>query len=122
MYRVKVIDRFSAAHQLEGYMGKCEGLHGHNWKVEVEVEGENLDEVGMLIDFRKMKELLRNVLEGLDHRMLNELEVFKEGNPSAELIAQYIYSQVKIDIPAEIFLVSVSVWESDDSQASYFEI
>ncbi|MDY6934209.1 MAG: 6-carboxytetrahydropterin synthase QueD [Spirochaetota bacterium] len=121
MFRIKVIDHFSAAHQLIGYPGRCEGLHGHNWKVEVEAEGEKLDEIGMLVDFKELKNLLHGVLKEIDHQHLNALEPFRNPNPSAELIARYIYYQLKSIIPPFVYLVSVSVWESESSRASYYE-
>ena len=121
MYRVKVTDHFAAAHQLFGYEGKCEGLHGHNWKVEVNLEGENLDKIGLLIDFKALKKMLKDVIEELDHKMLNELEPFQENNPTSELIARYIYNKLKKDIPGNVELASVSVWESETARATYFE-
>ena len=116
MYRLKVTDHFAAAHQLLGYEGKCEGLHGHNWKVEVNLEGENLDKIGLLIDFKVLKKMLKDLLEELDHKMLNELEPFQEINPSSELIARYIYNKLKKDIPGNVELTSVSVWESETAR------
>ncbi len=121
MFRLKVFDHFSSAHFLNGYQGKCESLHGHNWKVEAEVEGENLDKIGMLIDFKILRELLKKVVKELDHRLLNDLEVFKNSNPSAELIARYIYKQFQGLLPDRVNLSSISVWESEGSQAVYFE-
>ncbi len=121
MYRIKIHDRFSSAHYLDGYQGKCESLHGHNWKVEVELEGEILDDIGMLMDFKQLKELLRNILKDLDHCLLNELDAFKNINPSSELIARHIYLQVKGNIPSNVSIANVSVWESENSVASYFE-
>ncbi|MDY6967992.1 MAG: 6-carboxytetrahydropterin synthase QueD [Spirochaetota bacterium] len=121
MFQVKVTDHFAAAHQLLGYEGKCEGLHGHNWKVEVCLEGENLDKIGMLIDFKVLKKMLKDVLEELDHKMLNELEPFQEINPSSELIARYIYKKLDKDITDNVDLKFVSVWESETSRATYYD-
>ena len=121
MYRIKVYDRFASAHFLNGYEGKCEALHGHNWKVEVEVQGEKLDKIGLLMDFKQLKELLQNILKDLDHCLLNEHDAFKDSNPSSEIIAQYIYNQVKKNLPPGISMSLVSVWESENSVASYFE-
>jgi 6-pyruvoyltetrahydropterin/6-carboxytetrahydropterin synthase len=121
MFRLRVYDYFSSAHFLNGYQGKCESLHGHNWKVEAEVEGRTLDKVGMLIDFKLLRELLKEILGELDHRLLNDLEVFKNSNPSAELIAKYVYDELQIKFPSEITVSSVSVWESERSQAIYSE-
>ena len=119
MYRLKVIDGFSSANQLKGYKGKCEELHGHNWKVGVEVEGEKLDSTGLLIDFKEIKQLLHSIVERLDHKFLNE--IMKETNPSSELIAKYIYSDLKDRFPAGICLLSVAIWESEKACAIYSE-
>jgi len=121
MFRLKVFDHFSSAHFLSGYQGKCESMHGHNWRVEAEVEGENLDKIGMLIDFKILKGLLSSVTKGLDHCVLNDLEAFKNSNPSAELIAQYIYEQLQQLLPKEIHVSGISVWETEGSQAIYLK-
>jgi 6-pyruvoyltetrahydropterin/6-carboxytetrahydropterin synthase len=121
MYHLRVFDYFSSAHFLQGYQGKCESLHGHNWKVEAEVEGEKLDNLGMLLDFKILKEILSNVLKKVDHCILNEIEEFKNSNPSAELIAKYIYKELKELLPADVDISAVSVWETERSQAIYTE-
>lgn len=121
MYRLRVYDYFSSAHFLNGYQGKCEALHGHNWKVEVEVEGERLDNLGMLIDFKTLREYLSGVLKKMDHCILNEIEEFKKTNPSAELIAKYIYKELILRFPSNIKISAVSVWETERSQAIYSE-
>ncbi|MBN2040103.1 MAG: 6-carboxytetrahydropterin synthase QueD [Spirochaetes bacterium] len=121
MYCLRVFDYFSSAHFLNGYQGKCEDLHGHNWKVEAEIEGEKLDNVGMLIDFKIFKASLKEILNELDHCLLNNLEVFKNSNPSAEFIAKYIYTQLQNKMPSGINVSRISVWESERSQAVYYE-
>ena len=121
MYRISVIDYFSSAHQLKGYKGKCEHIHGHNWKVEIEVESKNLNEIGLLIDFGDLKQMLGRILSELDHKILNEVDEFLAQNPSSELIARYIYRMVKEKLPAGIRLISSTVWESERSKAMYFE-
>lgn len=121
MFRLKVFDHFSSAHFLNGYQGKCESMHGHNWRVEAEVEGEKLDKIGMLIDFKILKGFLSTVVKGLDHCVLNEIEVFKNSNPSAELIAKYIYEELQKLLPEGIDISSISVWETDGSQAIYIK-
>ncbi len=118
MYSIKVVAYFSSAHYLRGYRGKCETLHGHNWKVEVNVEKEALDKTGMLMDFKDLKRALNRILEKLDHKFLNKLPYFKKTNPTSENIAQYIYENLKGRIP---LLKSVTVWESHNSRASYYE-
>lgn len=118
MYSLKVESYFSSAHNLRGYKGKCEELHGHNWKVEVTVAKRKLDKLGMVLDFKYLKKELDNILERLDHRYLNDLPYFKKVNPTSENIASYIYRNLK-GIIAEI--QSVTVWESDNSSACYRE-
>lgn len=116
MYSIKVEANFSAAHNLRGYKGKCEELHGHNWKIEVEACKNKLDKTGMVLDFRYLKKILDEVLERLDHKYLNRLTPFKKVNPTSENIARYIYDSLKSKIP---HIKSVIVWESENSSASY---
>jgi len=118
MYRLKVEGNFSSAHNLRGYKGKCEDLHGHNWRVEITVASSELDEIGMLLDFKYLKKELNAVLEELDHKYLNKLVQFKIINPTSENIAKYIYDQLKAGIP---LLNSVTVWENSASSATYEE-
>ena len=117
MFKVKVALEFSAAHFLRGYRGKCEELHGHNWKVEVAVVKKNLDKIGMVVDFQEVKSQLKVVLDKLDHRHLNEIAFFKKVNPTSEEIAKYIYENIKRKISG---VESVTVWESDRCSATYF--
>jgi len=118
MYRLRVKSYFNAAHKLDGYEGKCANLHGHTWKVEVFVVGDKLDEVGMLIDFNILKEKVREVTERLDHSFLND---FKDiGNPTSENIARYIFKNLK-DLPKNVRLEKVRVWESSTSWCEYYE-
>ena len=119
MWRLKVIDSFSAAHFLRNYKGKCENLHGHNWKVELEVEGERLDETGLLIDFKELKKILKNVLELLDHRLINDIPPFDWQNPSSENIAKFISEKVEERLPEGVRVASVTVWESERACATY---
>jgi len=121
MYRLSVHDSFSSAHQLKGYRGKCETVHGHNWKVEVEVQGERLNNIGLLMDFGDLKRILKSVVDPLDHVLLNEVEAFRDNNPSSELIARHIYNQIKGAMPAGMAIVTVTVWESDNAKAVYSE-
>ncbi len=118
MYKIKVELYFSSAHFLRGYRGKCEDLHGHNWKVEVYVQARKPDKIGMVMDFKDLKMELNKVLEKLDHKCLNDLAYFKKFNPTSENIAQYIYNNLK---PAVKGLKSITVWESHNSCASHYE-
>ncbi len=121
MYKVKITKSFSAAHYLPYYKGSCESLHGHNWKVEVVVSGEELDSSSMVIDFRKLKKITLSVIEKLDHKCLNELEFFNEKAPSSETIAFYIYEEIKQQLPKNRHLDEVKIWETESSSASYSE-
>src|SRR4030042_5684895 len=104
MYYLRVYDYFSSAHYLNGYEGKCESLHGHNWKVEAEIKGKKLDKIGMLIDFKIFKQNLKKILEKLDHCLLNDLDVFKNINPSAEQISKYIFEELQKGLPKGILV------------------
>jgi 6-pyruvoyltetrahydropterin/6-carboxytetrahydropterin synthase len=116
MYEVKVRLTFSAAHRVEDYPGNCERLHGHNWVVEVFAEKKELDSLGMVIDFRKLKDVANETLSKLDHSYLNELPEFKKTNPTAENIAKFIFDEVS----NKIALSSVNVFESENTMATYF--
>lgn len=118
MYSVKIEEVFSSAHNLKEYKGKCEALHGHNWRVEVVVEAEKLDKAGMVLDFHSLKKKLNAVLEKLDHKYLNRIPYFKRVNPTSENIARYIYGQLKAQ---KLGVYSVTVWESDKASATYYE-
>ncbi len=121
MYELKVTTRFAAAHQLAMVWEKCENLHGHNWKVEVYVQGEELDSGGVLMDFGIIKQHVRELMETLDHKFLNELEAFGNGTPpSSENIARYIAVELqkRVNTPA-ISVARVTAWESDDAAATY---
>lgn len=122
MYELTVETSFSAAHQLRGYKGKCERLHGHNWKVHVHVVAGKLDETDLAIDFNVLKRLTSETISMLDHSVLNELFPFTEKNPSSENIAKWIFDSLKKKIPGEnVRLSAVSVWESETASATYYE-
>ena len=130
MFEVRVTADFAAAHFLKDYNGKCENLHGHNYKVYAHVRGNKLNEGGMLLDFTKLKSALRLVCKNLDHTNLNDFDYFEQ-NPSAERIAKYIYEQIiqlllkeEIDISyknqtEDAFLYAIDVFETDTSRARY---
>ena len=121
MYEVSVEQTFAAAHALRHYKGACENLHGHNFKVQVVLEGETLDQAGMLVDFLDVKDLMRQVMTRLDHRNLNEVPPFDaEKNPSAENIAEYFYVHMSAGLagtPARVR--EVKIWETDIQSATY---
>jgi len=122
MYYARVEAKFSAAHFLSHYRGKCENLHGHNYRVRLWVRGEKLDEGGMLVDFSLLKKHLKEVLELLDHSNLNDNEIF-QNDPSAERIARFVFERVKVKLPANedgsSLLYAVEVFETEGSMARY---
>lgn len=121
MYEVCVRMEFSAAHNLRNYKGKCEALHGHNYKVEVAIRGERLEEGGMLIDFSHLKSLMREIIRKLDHTYLNEIAPFDNEEPSCENISRYIFQELRGKLPSNLKLYRVTVWESDDTCSSFLE-
>lgn len=124
MFEIKVEAEFEAAHRIVNYPGKCDRLHGHNWKVELTITGKTLDELGMLIDFKAAKAALKKVTDQLDHRFLNELEPFCTMNPTAENIARYIYQELKAHTvfrDASARISAVCVWESPRACVTYSE-
>ena len=120
MFELKIITHFAAAHQLKMVAKKCENMHGHNWKIEVCVAGETLNDAGVLIDFGKLKDYLSEIIEKLDHKFLNELACFHNDNPSSEKIAYYIAHELKKNIVgSDIKITRVTAWESEDACATY---
>ena len=130
MYELKISSVFSSAHNLRGYNGKCENIHGHNWQIEVTVRSELLNEIGIAIDFKILKSHLQLIMEKLDHKYINELPYFENINPSAENIAKYIFKEfealLELDNNKEnkninIKVKKVNVYETAASMASYYE-
>lgn len=122
MWDITVNADFSAAHQLRNYGGKCEQLHGHNWEVQVVLRCDTLDHRGIAVDFREARQTARNVLDTLDHRMLNELGAFQVDNPSAENIARYVYQEMsRLLVVPGCRVHKVIVFETPGSSAAYFE-
>jgi 6-pyruvoyltetrahydropterin/6-carboxytetrahydropterin synthase len=122
MYEVSVDETFAAAHNLRNYKGKCENLHGHNYKVRVTLAGEELDGAGVLYDFVHLKQAIQGVIRSLDHIYLNEFPPFDLLNPSAENIARYIYEETAKHLhktPNGAGIASITVWESDLTAATY---
>jgi 6-pyruvoyltetrahydropterin/6-carboxytetrahydropterin synthase len=120
MYELKIITEFSAAHNLRNFRGKCEALHGHNWKVEVVLSGKNLDESGVVLDFAEVKVATSEIMSEIDHRYLNDLPFFMENNPSSENIARYIFHRLQEKIDNDrVRITRVTAWESQDACASY---
>lgn len=121
-YLLRVITDFAAAHSLRGYAGECSRLHGHNWKLEVEVLATTLDDVGMGIDFKAIKTAARNAIAGLDHQYLNELIPFNEINPTAENIAAHLYQGLSGLLNTKtVRVAAVTLWETDRASVRYSE-
>jgi 6-pyruvoyltetrahydropterin/6-carboxytetrahydropterin synthase len=120
MYELKVITRFAAAHRLTMVGAKCENMHGHNWKIEVVLQGDRLNSAGVLMDFGDVKALLRDIIARLDHQFLNELPMFVGGQPSSERIATFVADQLQqaLDVPT-VRVSRVSAWESEDACATW---
>jgi len=118
MYKMKVSAHFSAAHSLREYDGPCKNLHGHNYKLEVKLKGTELNELGMLVDYKIVKETISNVLSVLDHGFLNDIPPFDKTNPTSENIAKYLYTKLKQELD---MVYAVTVIESDGQGVSYSE-
>ncbi len=121
-YELRVMTEFAAAHALRGYSGSCNRLHGHNWHVEVEIRAAALDEIGMAIDFRTIRQTAREVTAELDHQYLNELEPFTRINPTAENIAAYCFDAIGSRLnQTGVSVEAVTVWENARSCVRYSE-
>ncbi len=121
MFEVSVEHTFAAGHALRNYRGKCENVHGHNYRVQITLRGEKLDSVGMLVDFTELKRVLRGISEQLDHVFINDVEPFTVLNPTAENMAWFFHEELvktlKLDNPVEV--AEVKVWETDIQSATY---
>ena len=122
MFKLIVKKEFSSAHILHGHPGNCKRMHGHNWLVEAEVEGDNTNEIGMVIDFKDIKNNLKEIISSLDHQFLNDLEPFINKNPTAENISKYIYKELSNNINTDNIKVSkIKLWETSNSAVTYTE-
>jgi len=123
MFKLKVQDYFSSAHYLKDYKGACEKIHGHNWKVELIVEGSELNSLDILIDFAILKKILKEVLFELDHKLLNEIPYFENINPSSERLAEYIFKKVKEKLSSypNVKVKEVTIFETEKAGATYYE-
>jgi 6-pyruvoyltetrahydropterin/6-carboxytetrahydropterin synthase len=122
MFEVSVEQSFAAGHALRNYKGACENVHGHNFKILVTLEGQKLDETGMLVDFLEVKQSMRDVIATLDHKFLNDVPPFDVVNPSAENIAEYFYEKMTGGLasnPVPVRIREVKVWETDVQSATY---
>ena len=120
MFELSIKGDIASAHFLRGYEGKCKDLHGHTWKIEVVIKSEQLDKIGMVADFAVVKKQLKDFLTVIDHVCLNDLEYFKEVNPTTENIAKYIYRNFG-QVIEPLTVNRVQVWESDLASVTYYE-
>ncbi len=125
MFEVSVEESFAAGHALRGYRGKCENPHGHNYKVRITLNGDKLDNIGLLFDFKDLKGAMNEIIDRLDHQYLNDLEPFKVLNPSAENMAKYFFDEtnrlLRDRTQGRVNVKKVKVWETDTTTATYFE-
>jgi len=123
MFEVTIEETFAAGHALRNYRGKCENVHGHNYRCQVTLEGEQLDSIGVLVDFVELKRVVHTVLDRMDHQWLNEFPPFDVLNPSAENMAKYIYDEVKGELKTGegVRIAMVRLWETDTAHATYRE-
>jgi 6-pyruvoyltetrahydropterin/6-carboxytetrahydropterin synthase len=123
MFQVSVDESFSAGHALRGYKGKCENVHGHNYKVRITLEGPQLDSIGLLYDFTHLKRVMREIIGGVDHKFLNDQAPFDAINPSAENLAKYFYEETTRQMnaaPDGSRIKCVTIWETDTTSATYW--
>ncbi|MCL4456161.1 MAG: 6-carboxytetrahydropterin synthase QueD [Nitrospirae bacterium] len=123
MYKLMIETSFASAHQLRGYKGKCENLHGHNWKVQAYVTAEKLNDIDIAIDFHDLKRITIEIISQLDHKFLNNIPPFTEKNPSSENISKWIFDSLKERLAGykNVEVSEVTVWESETASATYYE-
>ena len=121
MFEVTIEETFAAGHALRNYRGKCENVHGHNYRCQVTLAGAELDSIGLLVDFVELKKVVHAVLDRMDHQWLNDFPPFDVLNPSAENMAKYIYDQVSegLKAPKGVRIGAVKLWETDTASATY---
>jgi 6-pyruvoyltetrahydropterin/6-carboxytetrahydropterin synthase len=122
MFEVTIEETFAAGHALRNYRGKCENVHGHNYRAEVTLRGAELDAIGLLVDFVELKRVVHAVLDRMDHQWLNDFPPFDALNPSAENMAKYIYDEVSAALKTKegVRVAWVRLWETDTASAAYF--
>lgn len=125
MYEVTVEAEFSAGHYLRNYRGKCENPHGHNYKVRITLRGRELDQAGLLLDFKQLKHVMRPVIDRLDHQMINDIAPFTERNPSAENLAHYFFDETNLQLrqmtDGRVSVKDCTIYETDSTTATYYE-
>lgn len=124
MFEASVEETFAAGHALRNYHGKCENVHGHNYRVRISIEGESLNRAGLLVDFVELKRVMRGIIEKLDHRFLNDIPPFDDLNPSAENMARYFFEEMASRLAGDarenpVRVTEVKIWETETSTATY---
>jgi 6-pyruvoyltetrahydropterin/6-carboxytetrahydropterin synthase len=121
MFEVTIEESFSSGHALRNYRGKCENVHGHNYRCQVSIQGEKLDEIGLLVDFVELKRVVHSVLDRMDHQWLNDFPPFDVLNPSAENMAKFIYDEISSGLQGKngIRVAAIRLWETDTASATY---
>ncbi len=119
MFRIAKDFTFAAAHAIRGHQGGCERLHGHNYRVRIHVGSDQLDPLGMVMDFADLKALAEEILAPFDHQVINEIAPFDELNPTAEVFARYVFEEVAKRLPGNVVALQVDVWENDRSYATF---
>lgn len=121
MYKLSALLNFSSAHYLSDYDGYCARLHGHNWKVQVDVTANMLGDNGMAMDFKDLNEIAWEVIGKFDHQVINEVKPFDEINPTAENLARYFYDEIKKTLPSDIKMSKIGLWETEKYLVEYSE-
>ena len=121
MFKLGIETMISASHYLRNYSGPCQRLHGHNWKIQVIVTGQNLNKAGMVIDFKELNDLTWSVVGQFDHQALNELEPFNQINPTSENMARYFYREISKKLPDGVKMSVIRLWETDKYMMEYSE-
>jgi 6-pyruvoyltetrahydropterin/6-carboxytetrahydropterin synthase len=119
VFKISVTTKFAAAHRLKGYEGSCENLHGHNWSIKATVATNQLDNIGIAYDFKKLKSHLNDIIDRLDHQFINEVAPFDQLNPTSENIAKYIFESLAKKLPTAVRVLSIEVGESEQYLAAY---
>lgn len=121
MYCIFIETKFAASHQLHGYDGPCKSLHGHTWKIRVDVRTDEVDEIGISFDFKALKAITHEVVDRFDHQHINAIPPFDKLNPTAEHLSRYVHDQIKERLPDHVKIAKVTLWESDHYAISYSE-
>ncbi|HKI86660.1 MAG TPA: 6-carboxytetrahydropterin synthase QueD [Thermoanaerobaculia bacterium] len=119
MYTISKDFTFSSAHAIRGHTRGCQNLHGHNYRVRIEVGAQSLDELGMVLDFSDLKAMANEILGPFDHHVINEVAPFDQRNTTAELLAEYVFEELERRLPRRVEVMRVEVWETDGSRATF---